>query len=122
MTDQELLEYAAKAAGQPFDQGRFESGNWFYYESVGSPPNDHCWTELWNPLTDDGDALRLAVKLSIDFYTGEDDGVAIYAGYFDVKDNYRQKYKVERVSNDPYSATRRAIVRCAAEIGKGMTA
>jgi len=120
MNDIELLEYAAKAAGYTTIQ---------YQNLKDSSLDDRygvdeaIWNgeDYWNPLTDDGDALRLAVKLSIDFYTGEDDGVAIYAGYFDVKDNYRQKYKVERVSNDPYSATRRAIVRCAAEIGKGMT-
>jgi hypothetical protein len=94
MTDRELLELAAKAAG------------------VGHPSGDHTiandgrlwdYKELrwWNPLTDDGDALQLAVKLGIDIGKAQVD-------YWD------------KSSNDPYAATRRAIVRAAAEIGKGI--
>ena len=49
MTDHELLEMAAKAAG-------IADGDVFY-----DMDND----KEWNPLTDDGDALRLAVKLYI---------------------------------------------------------
>ncbi len=52
---------------------------------------------VWNPLTDDGDALRLAVKLRIE----------VEAGWM-------------VFSEDPYAATRRAIVRAAAEIGRMM--
>ena len=64
----------------------------------------------WNPLHDDGDALRLAVTLGI--------GVL-----FDVQDEkitaYQQQphdgYNVEFAGDDgPRAATRRAIVRAAA--------
>ena len=79
MTDRELLEMAAKAAGYDI--------NW---DGIG-------WQ--WNPLTDDGDALRLTVKLGIDISKSQVD-------YWD------------KNSTDPYAATRRAIVRAAAEIGK----
>ncbi len=46
MTDRELLEYAAKAAGLD---------HLWVVEIDGISPN-------WNPLTDDGDALRLVGK------------------------------------------------------------
>ena len=119
MTDRELLELAAKAAGYPFDDGRFEDAakpgawwGWSYIESSGEPPNDSAWTELWNPLTDDGDALRLAVKLKLDIGFPNDDCVWAFARRTDVCR--------ENPNPDPYAATRRAIVRAAAEIGKGM--
>ena len=57
-------------------------------------------------MQDDGDALRLAVKLRLRVRDGEaQDGHDIYAA---------------EDGDDPYAATRRAIVRAAAEIGRGM--
>lgn len=101
MTDRELLEAAAKAAGI-FDL-RFDNKGVAYR-------NVHI---EWNPLTDDGDALRLAVKL----------GVNPEWGGFDVEvcklhSGARNFCYVEPHEGDPYAATRRAIVRAAAEIGK----
>jgi hypothetical protein len=59
MTDRELLEAAAKAAGISGEYfggtGAYASGIWRDFE--------HGCRDCWNPLTDDGDALRLAVKL-----------------------------------------------------------
>jgi hypothetical protein len=55
----------------------------------------------WNPITDDGDALRLAVKL-------------------DLFDAATLTYEPEEHRAAPYAATRLAIVRAAAEIGKEM--
>ena len=83
MTDRELLELAAKAAG---------------IEDISYYLDDF----LWNPLTDDGDALRLAVKLNL-----------LYGKVFvrNVADNHED-------GDDIYAATRRAIVLAAAEIGK----
>jgi hypothetical protein len=103
MTDKELIELAAKAAGYP--------------------PDDSAWDdEIWNPLEDDGDALRLAVKLDIEFYQGDDDGPAVYAGYWSKtgRRDVTRLFAVEPISGDPYAATRRAIVRAAAAMGKGM--
>lgn len=90
-SDKELLELAAKAAG-------FElKYNWL--GGLDARQN-------WNPLTDDGDALRLAVKLDmIVDVRGKHNAVAVWP---DV---------VEQISGDPLTATRRAIVRAAAEIG-----
>ena len=66
----------------------------WYQERKNSVTGKH-----WNPLTDDSDALRLAVKLNLHKSIAEahrliDDGTDIYA------------------------ATRRAITRAAAEIGR----
>jgi len=66
-TDRELLELAAKSVP---DMGIFfdEDGGRFYYEMA-----DHkSYFNIWNPLKDDGDAFRLAVKLqlTIDLHFG----------------------------------------------------
>jgi len=102
MTDNELLEAAARAAGIDLSGGEDEHG---------------AYEENWNPLTDDGDALRLAVKLDIDFYMGADSGgPEAWAGYYlPGRDN--KVHACEPIRKDPYAATRRAIVRAAAEIG-----
>jgi hypothetical protein len=67
---------------------------------------------LWNPLDDDGDALRLAVKLNMCVTSFTDEqmvGCVIN----------REGHNIYEVpGTDPYAATRRAIVRAAAEIGK----
>ena len=111
-TDRELLELAAKAADIEID-------HWLVNPMIDVSVYDASEYRMWNPLTDDGDALRLAVKLKIDFYTGDDDGEAAYAGFFDVTINNRQRFAIERFENsDPHIATRRAIVRTAAAIGE----
>ena len=105
MTDRELLELAAKAAGYKMNivSSREQGGTVTFYME----PSNLCW----NPLTDDGDALRLAVKLNIRFL-GEWGGKAVaFNGILEHK---------ESNSDDPYAATRRAIVRAAAEIGRAM--
>lgn len=100
--DRELLELAAKAAGYTYNR------LWFDAESglmVWEPPTDYESRD-WNPLTDDGDALRLAVKLALWVHIGRY-GVSI------------EGTRIEECSrHDMYAATRRAIVRAAAEIGR----
>lgn len=100
MSDRELLELAAKAAGMTI---RWQQGE--AYDE---------YREAWNPLDDDGDALRLAVKLKMRI--GID---AIPVGYVVVisDDKFRPDTH-ERIENDAEAATRRAIVRAAAELGK----
>lgn len=100
MDDRELLELAAKAAG------------------IKHPGGEHCvngpavWDcdalRWWRPLTDDGDALRLAVRLGIQlhFEGGEKDD-AVWA-------NETMLW----TDGDRLSATRRAIVRAASKIGR----
>jgi len=94
MTDRELLEAAAKAMG------------------IEHPGGEHCafgpalWDcnklTWWRPLTDDGDALRLAVKMNL-------------IGKHSFEDALREEN--DACEGDYYAATRRSIVRAAAAIG-----
>lgn len=113
MTDRELLELAARAAGLEFDptvQNKF--GLLVVTEDAACQSNQ----KLWNPLTDDGDALRLAVKLGLRDYFGiEIQKTCSQCTAFEPWEHCEyESFK----NNDPYAATRRAIVRAAAEIGK----
>ena len=99
MSDRELLEYAAKAAGIEIE-----------WTSPYVATGDFAQVPNWNPLTDDGDALRLAVKLEL----------AIYHRDYYVQVLHRDhRWEFELPVKDAReAATRRAIVRAAAEIGK----
>jgi len=109
MNDRELLELAAKAYGLPLGYG---DGEYFYCEHGPFGPamyGKRGYAPLqWNPLTDDGDALRLAVKLGI--------RIANMNGRACAFIGLRESWEPE--VDDPYAATRRAIVRAAAEIGR----
>ena len=102
MTDKELLELAAKAAGYTLeDRYTKQDEYWPWCEEVD------C---IWNPLADDGDALRLAVKL----------GIHITSSVTDAWASALTVTAIEPMRDDPYAATRRAIVRAAAAIGRTM--
>ncbi len=62
-TDRELLELAAKAAGIEGDYMRYWGDSGI---NTGDPDNG-----LWNPLEDDGHALRLACKLKLNIAQGD---------------------------------------------------
>lgn len=111
MTDREMLELAAKAAGFGDPEGNF-----IWTESEyprGSKTNGALWNymgwcdtaQLWNPLTDDGDALRLAVTLS---FIDDGDWPAVTNEIY------------THCNGDWFAATRRAITIAAAKVGKGM--
>lgn len=101
-SDRELLDLAAKAAGYVVTGlGGMSRGVFVHHEGAqpdecGDLPNFH-----WDPLTDDGDALRLAVAINRMMITYSDEDW-------------------ERCGHDGYAATRRAIVRAAAEVGRAM--
>ena len=106
MIDRELLEMAAKAAGV-----------------LASPDGEYGWRGLklengpnhyWNPLADDGDALRLAVKIGI----SKTLLLEVGCGGVDCEFQRGAAQAFYSHDGDPYAATRRAIVRAAAEIGK----
>lgn len=110
MNDRELLEFAAKAAGYELD--------W------DVPPKSPPWVITgsgeergpayqFSPLTDDGDALRLAVKLRMDvepWIHGDSACSRVLCQEVLIDEPH--------YGDDPERATRRAIVRAAAEIGK----
>ena len=111
MTDRELLELAAKAAGEKFIPWR-EAYKQFRRGII----NHH-----WNPLTDDGDALRLAVKLGLLVDTHDSIYLQEHSSYASgVTVAFGEIFIAELLDLDAFAATRRAIVRAAAEIGKGM--
>ena len=106
MTDRELLELAAKAAeitGDRYSESFQSMANW--NESDGGWFDAYC---LWNPLEDDGDAMRLAVQL----------GFVVEPGKC-WHSHYGPAFG-EDVLGGVMAATRRAIVRAAAEIGAQM--
>ena len=105
MSARELLELAAKAAGYTTHG---------YGELVGGEPclllKEADFTGMWAPLTDDGDALRLAVKLRIDVIHNDlqdNDGWVMAGPDMDCVED------VDGEGSRP-AATRRAIVRAAA--------
>ncbi len=112
-TDRELLELAAKAAGVSF-----------FVDNLGRCMEMHAnlMPCPWSPLQDDGDALRLAVKLRIDLEWREDGRISAYRhahadGHCFTAIEFTA---IESGREDSAAATRRAIVRAAAAIGEGM--
>lgn len=103
--DRKLLELAAKAAG------------------IEHPAGEHCingpalWDckklSWWRPLTDDGDALRLAIalKLSIEVSGNDDQFYEVCCG---------ASWESFTLDGEDMPATRRAIVRAASEIGRSI--
>lgn len=106
MDDQELLELAAKAAGIKIDKSSHNGGgsNNTGFDMLGNAVLDWHNGTKWNPLTDDGAALRLAVVLGIDIHLeGRADERAVWADEV-----------MLWVDGDALAATRRAVVMAAA--------
>lgn len=97
LSDRELLELAAKASGYGVESCRED-------DEIHIKTWDHGNYTRWEPLTDDGDALRLAVRAQLELTVFRDHVTAFHAtGWCD-----------ELNSGEPEAATRRAIVRAAA--------
>lgn len=92
MTNRELLELAAKVASKKIE----------YWHSNGSPMvrGEDGTPYAWNPIEDDGDTFRLAVAAGIDIQI--------------------MKNKAFWSDDALCKATRRAVVRSVAQIGKEM--
>ena len=145
MTNRELLELAVKAAGVAVH-------HWSYADCPDCPDavpvlTDGINTEIvvWNPLADDGDALRLAVALNIEYVFQSICIVVakvsrIGGSIFDKRHSATVDYVPEEMFASSYGpdishanylvstgmirgkapAVRLAIVRAAAEIGMAM--
>ncbi|MCW8021908.1 hypothetical protein [Pseudomonas aeruginosa] len=106
MNDRTLLELAARAAGidpvlaEPIN---FSTGVEYY----------------WNPRDVDGDALRLAVKLRMEI---DHNHPADERAWVSVRTQGERTCAVEEFDDESLraAATRMAITRAAAEIGKSM--
>lgn len=114
--DRELMELAAKAAGIPPGIGIDSDGGYVRIEGSGGDLR----VVKWNPLEDDGDALRLAVKLRLRINREINCGCDIVEVFGPEADDMSCHCSTEDVVDDTYAATRRAIVRAAAEIGRQM--
>jgi hypothetical protein len=113
MTDRELLELAAKAAGMDVHWGSgWESD--YMFRRIPRPSSPLVTNVRWDPITYSGDAFELAVKLRINltFYAT----ALLNTEYVYVGDSHTRT----ELHLDDLAATRRAIVRAAAEIGKEM--
>ena len=106
MNDRELLENAAKAVGFVQHHSYREKLNSLLWLSESGFPS------TWSPLTDDKDALRLAVDLKMD--------LTLMPWRIEAHVSDCPVVVEEVVNKDAYAATRRAIVRAAAEIGRAM--
>lgn len=99
MTDKELTEMAARAAGHDIE---WQAAGWAHDNNTGRE---------WNPLCDNGDAFELAVKLKLSVW-------------FEKRENHKWTHIVwvspvfEPYIGDVNAATRRAIVRSAAAMAE----
>ena len=115
MTDKELIEHAANAIGLKGEWQRDTNFVQERYRFVVSYNNQGMMTGFeWNPLREDGAALRLATRLNVNVmfignvvrcFRSEEDFVAV-------------DEEIEYFFDDKQKAVRRAIVRCAAKIAK----
>lgn len=114
-TDRELLEKAAKAAGIDL---------YIEWDGFGSPTGRYrngVDGDAWNPLEDDGDALRLAVRkrFHINIFSACSAEGIDTPGFVEVWCGDCDPIHTEWVDGGDYeTATRRAIVRAAAALGE----
>jgi len=112
MTDREMLELAARAAGIRVVWDEWSQG-------ILLPTHDGIDVCTWNPRVNKADAFDLQVKLSLRVECSENRG--------EVQVVTTQRPFVSPVyvyysqcNNDPATATMLAITRAAAEIGRAM--
>ena len=123
ITDRELLELAAKAAGYTTNHP------WNAERLTMNPPVDALVVQdanglvhtAWNPLDDSGAAMNLAVDLDLaivpyPIYNKQKHSVLVQKRNLDES----RFEKMELHGDDPRAATRRAIVRAAASIGASL--
>lgn len=119
MTDREMLELAAKTIGRHFSwSDRYRCGEIWKDGDVTK--------KFWSPVNDDGDALRLRNRMNM---LVADEGTCVYvetSTYPFPTIQVREPY--ERDVGGGYAsemavdaATRLAITRAAAEIGRRMS-
>lgn len=124
MSDNELIEFAAKAVGI---KGEWMRDTAFIQDrySFNVPYDNHgVMTSVeWNPLREDSDAMRLAINLGMNLMmlpaSLKNGFCTVGVGFSNDSGNPRITIS-ENYNLGPYKAVRRAIVRAAAEIGRKM--
>ena len=124
MTDRKLLELAAKSAGIDWipassdvgKQGELKFGLWL---NIQHEPTE-ATRRRFNPLNDDGDALRLAVDLRmlVDIRYRSPGAIRYNSVTYWVDPLLGQVIEFGDMETCLRAATRRAIVRAAAELAK----
>ena len=120
MSDRALLQDAAKAAGMVIHEARQAER-----DADISPEKAGLWivgvSTWWNPLNDDVAAFRLAVKLNMDLLF-DVDSIEVIATQHprEADEEITYPWAWQKLNDDPYAATRQAIVCAAAEIGRQM--
>lgn len=104
--DLELMALAARAIGAVRVEV-FEGENWVNLHFADRPA-----VYNWNPLMHSDDAFNLSVRLKLNIY--HDSSLVDVHGEVSGRD----VYATEECGQDPDIATRRAVTRAAAEIGK----
>ncbi len=97
MTDREMLEWAAKSIGDHAEEYDEKRGVWL--------ANARVW---WNPLTDDGDRYRLAMKCHL------------FSANRDKLQEWTNAYMFTGDGMSFEDAFALSITRAAAEIGRAM--
>jgi hypothetical protein len=112
MTDQELLEFAAKASRQ-------YQGQWSDKVGALRVRSGNTWIE-WNPLKSNTDAFRLLVELNLTLTHGwvNDDEEPLALVHVTNQEGTLSAGQIKY--GKPHQAARRAITRVAAMIGKEM--
>lgn len=111
MSDRELLELAAVAAGI---QGEWKERISLYGDYTQSGIDTGRQYFFWNPQQYDNDAFRLAVELGMAVYTGENWARAQIPNEPVFEEFAHEDFQ------DIFAATRKVITRAAAEIGRQM--
>lgn len=113
LSDRELLGLAAKAAG--FDATDWLGGDDWMNVYYGKGKHS-----CWNPLTDDGDALRLAAKVGmlVDIRYGRREGMHLVCVTYWIEPHFGKS--ISQCGEDQLECARRCIVLAAAAIGASM--
>lgn len=124
MTDRELLELAAKAAGISWKPAETDAGKmcelkFGLWLNIVQEPTEST-RRRFNPLNDDGDALRLAVDLRmlVDIRYRSPGAIRYNSVTYWVDPLLGQVIEFGDMETCLRAATRRAIVRAAAELAK----
>ena len=124
MTDRELLELAAKAAGISWKPAETDAGKmcelkFGLWLNIQHEPTE-ATRRRFNPLNDDGDALRLAVDLRmlVDIRYRSPGAIRYNSVTYWVDPLLGQVIEFGDMETCLRAATRRAIVRAAAEMAK----
>lgn len=114
-SDSELLKLAALACGYVINEARQRERELSGYSHVGLWLDNHT---CWNPLADDEAAFRLMVKLNLIVDFNPVLNRAMVREYFLNDREWVEWVENGKNQSNALAATRRAIVRAAAEIGR----